>query len=584
MRTLLPTLLLLALIAPTPGLAQAEGPAPLLADPAGDVRVLAGDSVVPAGGMDAIDLVALDLREDPAGFTVDVQVAGLGSDGARADFGSVQVRFDFGGAWFIVNFARSEDNAAYFGNLVRGVDGDWAIVRGLPVERDLSSGHLWTSFDRADVTGADGQQPGRGDQFTDLRVGSAAAVGYLAQPANLVGIGPWVPVEVGDDMPDAGAPHATYTVRFGGGAGEGATLTVDQAFKSSNGEATTYLYTLTATNGGEATRRFALSLEGLPADWNATLPGKLLELPAGQPVTFPLYVTTTFRHAHGTAATFQVHLHEVDGARWAMAELGIDYLAVPQPAGHHPDLWFHTSYFGNAVGKANEALGGSNGYATMNTLEEDPADTAVPVAGYSGAGGQQATFHWSVCLEPSLLLGLDFDLAGTGSLEVPFSTTRPLPGAVLSGRLLRLGPGEPMASCFPSVYADRDATVLADLAGTPQDIGANGQGTLKATLAPTPESDYIAAEKGAALVLELTLTADTPGIWGSGGALLLPGAHMQLPLNEYHDAVQVVVPDAAEPAPGFVPEGAAAKDSPGLALPLLAAAVVGLAALLRRRA
>lgn len=584
MRTLLPTILLLSTaLAALPLAVQAqETPPALLEDPAADVvAAFDGNPVgLPVPQVSALDLRALTVREDPAGFTIEVHVEDLGDDDARGDFGNVQTRLEFAGATFYVNFVRSQDNAAYFGGLVRSTESGYDY-RGLAVERDLAGGRLWSHVERMDLLGGDGQQAGRGDQLTGIRVASASALGYQAQPSYLLGTGPWLPVWIGDAMPDAGT--ATWDVQFGGGTSEGASLTAAEPFRASNGEATTYLYTVTARHGGGETARYRVFVEGLPDGWNATLPGTLLEIPSGGSAEFPVYVNTTFRHQHGVAATFQLHMHEEGGSRWAMAELGVDYLSVPQPAGHHPDLWFHTSYFGNAVGKVNEALGGTNGYATMNTLEENPADTRVPVAGYTGFGDTQTVYRWSICLEPSLRLGLDFDLARTGALQVPVSAVRPLPGAVLGGRLLHLGAGEPMTTCFPSAYADREQTVLAEVAGTAKDLAPNSEAVFEAVLTPTPESDYVPAAPGSGLVLELTLTAATPSAGASGGAMLM-GGHLELPLNEYHDPVRVFVPvDGAPAAAGFVAEAGAAKDAPGPALPAALAALAALA-LLRRRA
>ncbi len=587
MRTLLATLLALAFLLPTPALGQdpaTSNPGLLVEDPAGDVQATFDGNAVPAPGQfTAIDLRSFAIREDPAGFVLDVQVEGLG-DGLRPDWGNVQVRLTFDGVLFYVNFNRAQDSAAYFGSVIRVVEGEgYEFVRSIPVDRDLATGHLWLRLERQDLVGAGGQRPGRGDQLTELTVIGSAAAGYMAQPQNQLGAGPWIPTWIGDIMPDDGAAPPV-DVQFGGGDGEGASLEADEPFRASNGEATTYLYTLKATHRGDGTARYRVFLEGLPAGWNATLPGALLDLPAGVPVEFPLYVTTTFKHEHGTAAAFQVHLHEQEGAGWAMAELGVDYLAVPQPAGHHPDLWLHSNYFSNAIGAVNEALGGTNGYASMNTLEDDPGDAHVPIVGMSSVGDvDSTTFRWSVCLEPGLRLGLDFDLSRAGAIELPIQTVRPLPGATLGGRLLHLAPGEPLSYCYPGNYADRDATILAELAGTPTEVAANSAATLTAAIQPLEAADYVPAQEGAALVLELELTVAAPGAWGNGGPKLA-GGHLQLPLNEYHDALQVTVPGSGEAAAaGFVAEAGDAKDAPALALPLMAAALVALA-MLRRRA
>ena len=590
MRTLLATLLLLstalaALPAPAQAQPEATGLAPLLEDPAGDLKVLVAGEPVQQGGaatsaFTALDLRALAVGEDPGGFVFQIRMTDLGEDAARPDYGSAVVRFTFDGCRFYVTMYRASDNAAYFASVYRAqAEGPFSLVRGVPAERDLSTDLIWSRVDRFDLACGEGNVPGRGD-----------VIGGVSVDTTSFATGSGV-TRVGDVMPESGT--GSYTVLYGGGEAHGAALSTPQPFRSSNGASTTYLFDVTAAHAGTEDARFRVSVENVPEGWNVTLPGDLVEVRAGLPVVFPVYVSTVFRHQHGTVDAFQLHLHEADGERWATLDLGVHFVAVPQPAGHHPRLFLHSSDWASTAETVNAPLGGTGGYLTMNTLDEDPADTRKPSLGRSQVAGLStgvapealgvARYQWSACLEPGLDLGLDFDLATQGSIEVPISATRPLSGATLTGRLLHVGPGEPMQYCFPYYYQERQQTVVAEFDFGSKDIGANGAATYAAAVQARPEADLIAAQPGSALVLELTLEAAGVPIGGVAGAYLQPGAWMQLPLLEFEDAVRVQVPERPEPVVGFVQSEDAGREAPTVPVPLAAAALLAVA-LLRRRA
>lgn len=575
MRTLLAAALALILLA-VPATSQS-----LLEDPAGDVAAIAGGTapIPQAGTWSAVDVRALDVLEDPVGFRFEALLEDLGEDGARTDYGNVQARFTFGDCTFSLNMYRSQDNAAYFGNLYRFDGQTGAIVRGLRVERDLAEDRIGTTVDRFDLACA-GAIPQRGDVLGGLNVRS-----YANLPGALGSGVLWV----GDLAPDSGS-GPDVPVQFGGVQAHGARLATPAAFRASNGEATTYQYDLTASHDGDTALRFRVFVEGVPTGWNVSLPGEFLELPAGQPVSFPLHVSTVFRHEHGSAETLQVHLHEVDGERWASLEVGVNFLAVPQPSGHHPFVYLHSNDWSGTAGIVNAPLGSTGGYLTMNTLDEDPSDTRKPAIGRSqlfGVNSPASTnqvgvsrFFWSACLEPGLSLGLDFDLAGTGTIEVPIHAARPMPAAHLTGRLLHLGPGKSLQYCFPSEYSDRATTVLAELDFASADLDPDGRHTYAATITPSPAADFIVAQDGALMVLELTLETVGMPMGGTAGANLEPGAWMQLPLRDYHDPVGVVMPTSSVAVAGFVPPPQEGKDASAL---LAAPLALALAALRRRR-
>jgi hypothetical protein len=583
MQRLLPTLALLttavSLLA-LPVQAQAPDTAPILTDDAGDVVASVNGQSLPAPGMGAIDLRELKVVEEPSTFTFAITVEDL-ADGARVDQGTVQAAFNLGPTRFFVNMWRAEDSDVYFGALgrVTSAGGMWEYIRPLEVERDIAAKTIWTTLDRTDLLNGTGQVPSRGDELTNIRSYGTARMSYVAPMYMVTG---YNPVWVGDAMPAYAQEGGRYAVLYGGRDGEDATLSTSSQFRASNGEATTYQFMVSASHRGAEASRFVLSVEDVPAGWNVTLPGGLLEIPFGEAVEFPVYVQTPMRHQHGAAETFTLHMHDEQGASWATLDLGVDYLTIPQPAGHHDTVYFHASNFGSTAGVVNPAAGGTNGWFTMNT-QEDPTDTLQPIAGIQSFNGASTRFTWSVCMDPALRLGLDFDLSREGTLTLPVSTTRPLDGAKVEGRLLLLGPGQDPFACSRSGYATREKTALADLSSSPQSLGANADGTLTAALVPTAAADYVPYTEGSNLVLEINVTVPAFA-FGPGGPVINPGASLQLPLNEYHDAIQVEVPEAGAPAPeGFVAEEPEGKDAPGAAAGLLAAALAAAAFGLRRR-
>lgn len=570
------TVLAAALLLPAVD-AQSAGPesgGPLMTDAPGDVAAKLADQAAPApaGAWDAVDLVSLALTEAPDSFAFDLGVVDLGPDGPRQDWGSFEVDFLFGGTAFQVYLYRSIDNAAFYGRLL--VDGHY--LHDLPALRDLATGHVGTTLDRRELVASDGRLPGKGDLIEAIHVRSTANIAQTVSASDSPAT--WV----GDVMPDAGL--VSWTVLHGGSQGVGARLASTQPFRVSNGEATTYEIPVQATFDGTETARFRLTAEGVPMGWQVQLPGDLVDLPIGRPVSFGVLLTVSFAHIHGSTQAFVLRLAEEGGESWATIELGIHYTTVPQPSGHHPDLWLHSIQWSAAARLVNPAVGSATGELFMNTLEGDAGDYGVPIVGEADIGSDDAVYHWHACLVPSLAIGLDFDLQATGILRLPMQSTRPLAGSVIEGRLLRLGPGAPLHDCFTASYADRPSRVVAKVASGPTDLAPGVASVLEAAITPTPDGDYVPFEDGAAFVLEFMLKAQGPGIGGIAGVSLLPGGTMTLPLDEYHDALAALsYGNATEAPPGFVASSGPAKGSPGLSPGLALGPLALLALALRRR-
>ncbi|MEK6974849.1 MAG: hypothetical protein AABY18_00740 [Candidatus Thermoplasmatota archaeon] len=588
MRTLLAAILTaLFLTALVPNAAsQADAEAPLVEDPSGDVTGNSFGTPTPAlGGFEDVDLTGLWLTETPTTFELRLRFAHMDGE-PGPDQPSSYTFLTFDGVETRVWLGRSADNEAWFGSFSsREGDGAFRYVGQLNVRYDVGAAEVWTSIDRDLIVGASGRSPGNGDAITDIRAQAWANAGHAVSVNN-----PPIPVkgfllDVGDRVPDI--EGATLAVLFGGATSSGGiSLAATEPYRASNGAATTYLYDLEAANQGDLARSLALEAMHLPAGWNVTLPGSVVTLEPGATVKFQVALSTSFYHDHGTSQSFHLRLaDDQDESAWAMAELGVHYLDVPQPAGHHDTLFLHTHPWSETAAVVNPPLGGTTGIVTMNTLEQDPEDAGVPVVGYSWVVSDSEHFGWASCLDPGLAMGLDFDLARTGLLTFPVRSERPILGAVLSGRLLRVAPGLDTGSCYPSSYADLDVIELATIDATaPTQIGPAGTHTFEATITPLAAADRVPYEDGAALVLELTVVADGVGIGGTGGVALQPGGSLSLPLNEYSDAAPMFGGVTAAPDGATFSDAAEApaKDAPGVAVP----ALVGLLALLvvaRRR-
>ena len=549
--------------------------AQILTDPTGDVKVDAGGQGAPVSQATAVDLTALSLNETPDAFRFTVKVADLGGDQPRPDAGQLSVLFTFDGMTFMADFYRSPDNAAYFGSLYSSKDGtSFHYLHDNHVARDLASSTVWQDILRADLVGASGKTPGRGDSLENIHAQSRSGNIFIGLSA------PAQP-DLVDFMPDAGGASATWAVQYQGHQGVGASLDSPQPFRSSNGEATTYTYQVTARQSGTAAARFTLTATRVPEGWNVTLPGGLLELAPEAPVTFPVRIAVPFNHVHGAAQSVTLRLEAGNGT-WATLDLGIHYTTIPQPAGHHPSLYLHSQDWSQLAYYVNPPLGGSTGAMVMNTLDADPADTGKPVEGYSNFVSDTSTWTWNVCLSPELAIGIDMDLKATGTFTIPVTTTRPLTGAVITGDLILLSPGDGTGNwCFN--WGSRDQTPLAHLTSDPKDLAANTPMALTGTITADPQGDYIPYADGAQIVLQLVMSSPTPAIGGEGGPFIQPGAVLTLPISEYHEVgtSAFVKEDGAAQAPGFVaPE--APKSSPA-AGPLVALGLAALAVVARRR-
>jgi len=578
MRSRVAALLALVLMLPS---AQAQ----LLTDPLGDVEARPLGLAGAPASWDRADLTALDIEETPSALRFTVSVAALTEGEPTPDSALVLIHMRHGDAWYMLHFTQSEDNGAPFAYLHRssGPSGWGPVIASPRAVLDASAGTFTAEIDRSHFVDGDGTPPEKGHALEDLRVGAYASATYstLYTPVTEGG------ANIGDEMPDAGGDPARWDFQYGGGEAQGPVgLGVDPPFRASNGEATTYRLMVTVENLDDADATYRLTTPGLPSNWQVHVAGDQLKVAAGGQATFPVHVTTPFSHQHSAVVAFDVRVERADDPGvFASREVGVHYHTVPQPAGHHDTLHLHSAAWSDIAETVNPMLGGTDGQLSMNAMAEDPGDALEPIRGTSWLAAGEQHFAWTACLAPELAMGLDFDLARDGALDAVFASTVPMSAASLQGELLWLGSGEEMRFCSPSSFGEREQVVLGALAPQTVEIGPAGEAVVQAVFEPAAVADRVEHTVGANLVLRVEMVVPVPALGGTGGVDLMPGATLRLPLLEYHDEPDFVMPEngsmAHDPEGVFVPAQEEGKDAPGLPGVLLVVAFAVLA--LRRR-
>lgn len=550
---LLTAILVASLLALPPGSAQAAETV-LLDDPAGDVQISANGSPAtadPASAYSSADLRGLSLIEARTELTFTLTFEDLKSaDEETAPEGtSTAVLFTHNGREFMLEVGRGVAQLAtvYFSYLSFRDDAaaDWSRVWSAFGEAvaDADAETLAVSVPRDLLADADGAAPYPGRSLEAIRVESGS--NFRGNPLVSGGGLPVVlfPLWTEDNMPDDGN-GASYPLQLGVAQTGYARLSSEVPFRASNGEATTYILEAKAHNLAPEPDTFTFQVKGASNRLTVVVPVQALSLEADSTQTVPVLVTVPFGHDHGDSESFVLEMtSESDPGSVGRVEMGIRFLAVPQPAGHHDTLYFHSGAPMYGIGPVLQYQEGF-----FSTLAEDP--TSAGGNHYSSGNGGfvgQWTYYFNYRLQPNLQIGLDFDLSRTGRLALPIGTTEPMLGTTVTGELYAFMP------------QDRSNTLIAVLdSGDPVDIDPQSQHLFEMEVRPEPDADRIPfAGDGMQLYLNFrvnTMTAAPTFGAAETGAYIAPGASMQLPLNEWHDDVDDVL--ASLSGPGLSPLGA----------------------------
>lgn len=559
-----------------PGAAAQQAVA-LLDDTPGDMQtVVAGNSAGPPGGrFAASDLVALSVEETLTDLTFRLQVASLSASPEVPLFESTRYTVNFaheGVVYRVMLFRMATPEAAEYGGrlyvLDKGRDA-YSPLEALVVSADPSSNTISAAVPRVLVLDREGAAPFPGRVLSGFRAESSS-LGLSDRPVWLgpAGYQEMAPTGVRDAMPNAGNGTLDFAIRLGLQQTGDARLKADVPARASNGEATTFVYPVNATNLGPA-QRFTLATAGVPSAWQVDLPSELVEIAANTTVILPIVVSMPFAHQHGAFEGFTLEMSGLDDPTdVGRVQLGVRFVQPPQPAGHHDTQYLHT-FMPDGQDQFSQAFTTVFGFDPnqmyFNTLtpDEDPNDSKMPVGGFTIGGGMTGvptvppttTYTWTVPLSPGLALGLDFDLARVGDMRIAVNTVVPMTGATLTGRVVHTIPDA--RDCDGGFGRDRDEECRYDDyffgAGThvtaatigpsaAQDVGANTNGaTFQAPIVATPAGDYLPFHPDATLglMLNLTFTTVDPFV-GPDTAPKIAGGQIVLPLLEYHDPVDQV--------------------------------------------
>ncbi len=509
------------------------GAAPLLDDPAGDVTIRVADrhdTSDATGRFDPVDLQALEIEETASHVHFTLAVAGLPADGvAFLDDSSFWILFKHGEEDYGVSVRRAFESGgpvAYRATL-HPVTNDVAGY-GTILEAEIDeTGTITVSVPRKLIPDETGLPPRPGGSLSAFEaLGFGFGTLFLNPDDDTIhGEDRQGVVHVRDRMPDSG-PTGRFGFQIGVHQEGDLELRAASSVRVSNGGAGIYIYEVQAINHGDAARQATLTTHDVPPGWAVRLPFAQSVIKAGEARAFPVMVSVPSGHEHGGLELFRLEL--ADGGHVGRTELGLQYTAVPQPAGHHDTVWLHgrqSPPFPFAPGFSLVRGGDARMSLYMNTLEDDPAAVAKAVPGEGPAiPGVERTFGWRVPLAPALAMGLHFD--GTGEIQVPVEYDYLGSEIRVGGRLVVEGEGRLTV-----------ATIRSSGAGEV----TRGVTTLEGAVEVAPGVARVPFAEGQALVLELNVTGRFDGgplFTPDANPRIAPGGFLRLPLQEYQDALE----------------------------------------------
>lgn len=519
--------LLLLLLPLAHGQGESE-PVTVAEDPAGDVAVTVEGQPVPYGsGLSGrIDLAALVVQETMEHLVLEVRM----HDGItlNEDATDARVYFEHGRYGYLVDF--SPPNEVAMGAAVYRYDiaNDVLDLVG-DAELEETPGNLQqrVHVPREWLINEHGAPP----------FPSSVLSGWVVDATVLEARGPEQDgIKDHDIMPNSGT-GADYAIQLGDVFSGTLRAFSPSPSRASNGGEATYVYPVVVENNDDAAVQVVLEWSEAPPSWQVHVPIASFEVAAGEREQVPVIVTTPFGHQHGGVDEMTVTARAFDRpTNEASVALRIVYHETPQPAGHHNEFWFHSRPPANTA-YYDPLIPDPTSFLYFNTKDVDDGDAGVDVRGTHILVTHDA-FLWRVHLHPSLQMGLDFDLDGTGLLRVPIEVDVPMLAATMSGTLRLQGPE-------PAVLGTFEAT-------QPQPINIGETVWFEMPFAPHPVADYVPFHKDQTLHIDLELAPDRPaGRTTPESPRLVPGGSMVLPLLEYRDQV----PAALDAVSGFRLQG-----------------------------
>ncbi|MEK6976022.1 MAG: hypothetical protein AABY18_06740 [Candidatus Thermoplasmatota archaeon] len=555
--------LALALVLPLLPLAPsalAQAPGATLAaldDPQGDSQGLA-----PTQAAGFVDLVRVEAEVLDGGLAFRATVADLSTDLASGLTWELDLWFEYADEPFLLAIVLHETTADLPPEVDRILWGDpYAILYRLdqadsPVDladlaatMDVATRVANATIPWGAIFTSAGTSPAPGEPVRVTAATSywnALVVGSPRQPVpfSITGVGA---------SDEAVFPEGTFLTT----AGSTGALSLSTAIpvRSSNGEATTFHWPVLVSNLVEQDLDLTFVLDAGGVEGRVP-PG--LRLAAGANATVNVYVTVPFNHEHGTMRLFPFTARAGPGEETTL-KLGVDYPTVPQPAGHHPELWLHGSV---------EQVQGQDfnpGTPWMNTLEDDERantdlimpreencplgpdiDTGVPLVGPIEPPFDFGSY-WSIALDPALAIGLDGRVGELASLDLELVGKAATPPGTLFGRLMLASEDFDGFGPFANHTDPFRASVAVPATPGPSSVA------LHLDLPMPPSLDLVAPSRTENLVLALMFCLDVPapgglapavaasfaGIAAHGPYAIRTGAHLVLVVDEYHDVIPI---------------------------------------------
>lgn len=517
MRTALALTLMMLLAGLT--LPQAAAAEPFMTDPADDQEFAVGfDSLgtaAPEPGLDefaAADLLALDIEETSDQIRFRLSVRDYASTLA---FPTYSIDFASGGEqWRVELRGHLGTSAAVSGWLLVETESDsWSRhQRVSPLESTREGNVLTVSLPKVFLANSEGKVPVKDDVLEGFTVRSSVAIfgGSFAGEAR-------------DLMPDTGR-GPDFTLALGARSNGHLQLLSQDPFRVSNGGSTTFVYHATLVNTAPLDDTVTFEIEELPDGWEATIARQQF-VPAESIATVTLLVSVPFKHVHGGVDEFTLAAHSgMKAGIHAKLQMGVLHTPIPQPAGHHDQLYFHTLSTDTLVRGTDVVEFTRLGMNTLSDHADD--DEMVPSTGVrSGTGG--AWYPWTVPLDPALAMGLDFDITKEGTLTAVI-----VPGL----------PDEARVRAQVYLIHQNERTVLAEGISEPQNVQRDQKATFEVPLKPTKAADYVPYIQGQNLYLSIEYSAGavTCCYVAATPSLHVHDSSLQLPLNEYHDVITAV--------------------------------------------
>lgn len=510
-------------------LASATSVAP---DPSGDVQgnTPAGPAIPePIGAFPYIDITDLIIEETDTELQFTIQV--VSTEGAKQRFGShFQLNFQHETTEFQLVLAVPLEPPPFVSPaqaaLTRRPTGSENFAPAGNVTVTESDTGYTISIPRTTLADEEGIVPGPGRSLTGITLTSDEAATEFSA---FRGFGAELVIHYQDH-----AQGTDYPIQIGQASQGTARLSSPKAMRSSNGEAGTFAYDFYLENEGPTTATYSLAATQVPTGWDVSIPIAAYQLEPKQRVHGVVITAVPFNHIHGSQDRFHLEATNIKtGTIDATIALGVAYLTIPQPSGHHPTTYIHTAAM------QDTGPGSLEGVATepyMNNVEDDGIDTHAAIAPiYFDAGENPTNYIWCIRLDPALKLGLhakDED----GLFSGRFHSTLPMDGAI-SGRLLVSGRNNDPTSTTESDCLQEPGIHFATIQATSANLPAGGTSVeVNAPITVATPGIQVPDGENQNLVLELTYSLARPGgLQATEGLVMDPGATMRLALEEYHE-------------------------------------------------